>query len=142
MIIEPDRTYVIRGAFKQEQPGSAFPTESIFSYEIQTSTSNVHEKFYFSGQKGDDAFEIKHTWATFVGFRAGKPSEETLKVEFKPDGEYALPMTAMALPGCKKGDLAVLKMLSLKNNELKFRIILPECAREELRKAKESEGVR
>jgi hypothetical protein len=67
MIIEPDRTYVIRGAFKQEQPGSAFPTESIFSYEIQTSTSNVHEKFYFSGQKGDDAFEIKHTWAKFGG---------------------------------------------------------------------------
>jgi hypothetical protein len=137
MIIEPDRTYVIRGAFKEAPLGSAFPTETLFSFEIQTGTSNVHEMFYFLGQTGNDTFEIRHTWATFAGFRGGKPSEETLKVDYKPDGEYPLPMSMMTFPGCDKKDLAVLKMVSLGDNQLRFRIIIPGCLEEALRKAKE-----
>jgi len=137
MIQEPNRTHVIKGYFKRSGKGIAFPAETIFSYEVQTGTSNIHEAFYFAGQKGDDSFEIRHTWATFAGFRGGKPEGEILKVVFEADAEYPLPMSYLAMKDCSKKDVPSLKMISLGNNQLGYRIILPVCLEETLRKAKE-----
>jgi hypothetical protein len=83
--------------------------------------------------------EVRHTWAVFGSFRAGKPEQETLKVAYKPGGEYPLAMTRLAFPGCTKKDTAVLKMLSLKDKVLGFRVILPECLKEALKKEAEKE---
>lgn len=141
MIQEPDKMLVIKGYFKPAGMGTAFPTETIFSYEVQTGTSNAHEAFLFAGQKGEDSFEIRHTWATFAGFRGGKPEGETLKVEFKPDAEYPLPISYVTLKNCSKKDLPVLKMVSLGKNQLGFRIIIPACLEEALRKAKEEGNI-
>jgi hypothetical protein len=133
MIEEPHRTIVIQGHFG-DRPWGAFPSEVLFSYEEQSQQSSNHEKYYFSGSKEEDSFEIRHTWAKFGSFRAGRPEEEILKVPFKTDEEYSLPMTILTFKNCTKKDLAVLKMISLEKNRLSYRIILPDCLREAIKK--------
>ena len=71
MIQEPNRTIVVQGHFRDE-PWGAFPGEQFFSYEEQSPQSSNHEKYYFHGVKEEGSFEIRHTWAKFGGFRAGK----------------------------------------------------------------------
>ncbi len=141
MIQEPNRTIVVQGHFRDE-PWGAFPGEQFFSYEEQSPQSSNHEKYYFHGVKEEGSFEIRHTWAKFGGFRAGKPNQEILKVTFKADGEYPLPMSILTFPNCTKKDLAVLKMISLKDNRLGYRIILPACLKEALKREQEKDAQR
>ena len=136
MIEEPNRTIVVQGHFREE-PWGAFPGELVFSYEIQSPQSNHHEKYYFQRVQEEGSVEIRHTWAKFGGFRAGRPDQEILKVPFKEGGEYPLPMKILTLPGCPPGKSAVLKMLLLKDNRLGYRIILPDCLKEALKKEQE-----
>jgi len=136
-IEEEYQNYIFKGQFRDDMPVPAFAGEVLFSYEVQSPGANKHERFYFSGRTGEDSIEVRHTWATFWRFRAGRPSEETLKVAFKEGGEYPLAMTTLEFPGCTKKETAVLKMLSLKDKILDYRIILPECLKEALKKEKE-----
>ena len=138
-IPEDYQTHVIRGEFREEEPGGVFTGELLFSYEVQSPGSNKHERFYFSGRTGEDSFEVRHTWALFGSFRAGRPEQETLKVTYKPGGEYPLAMTRLTFPGCTKGDVAVLKMLSLEDKAISYRVILPECLKETLKKEAEKQ---
>ncbi len=133
MIEEPYRTIVIKGQLS-DAPWGAFPSEMLFSYEEQSQQSSNHEKYYFLGSKEEGSFEIRHTWAKFGGFRAGRPSEDILKVTFKADGEYPLPMSILTFQNCDKKDVAVLKMISLDKNRLTYRIILPECLKAAIKK--------
>lgn len=131
------QNYVFKGQFRDDMPVPAFAGELLFSYEVQSPGANKHERFYFSGRTNEDSFEMRHTWATFWRFRAGRPTEETLKVAFKEGGEYPLAMTSLEFPGCTKKETAVLKMLSLQDKILDYRIILPDCLNEALKKGKE-----
>jgi len=139
LIEEPHRTHEFQGHV-QETPWGAFPGEMLFSYEVKSPSANVHDKFYLSAITGEDTFEIRHTWAKFGGFRAGRPSQEILKVPFKPDAEYPLAMTELSFPNCPMKDPAVLKMLSLKDRQLGYRIILPACLKEALKREKEKDA--
>lgn len=138
MIEEPDRTHVFQGHF-DETPWGAFPMELVFSYEVMSPGGSIHDKFYLSAVTGEDAFELRHTWAKFAGFKAGRPSEEKLQVPFKANGEYPLPMKLLSFPNCPYKNPAVLKMIALEKNRLVYRIILPECLKAALKKEKEKE---
>lgn len=133
---EPSRTSILTGYF--DKPGVVAPQGILFSFESRTPGGDSRERYVFAGLSGDKTVEIAHSAgrATMVMFsvKKDKPSEEKISLAFSENSTHPLPMTHLSFPNCPRKETAMLKMISLKDNQLEHQIILPACLKEAIEK--------
>jgi hypothetical protein len=63
-----------------------------------------------------------------------KPSEDRISIAFAEYSVHPLPMKHLNFPNCTRKDTAMLKLISLRDNQLEHQIVLPQCLKEAIEK--------
>jgi hypothetical protein len=132
-----DRTFVVSGYFSN--PGRIKAGQMILSVERRSPGGESREQYFFVGQTGEKSLEMSRTYdgaaiSGHANIRRGNPMEEKIIVDLSGGESHPLPLSRLSLPSCTPVDRIVLKVISLKDGQLEYRVMLPDCFREAIRK--------
>lgn len=117
----------LAGCFSQPcifQPG----IQNLFVGTFYGEVSTIIKSHSYFGRTGEKTFDIEH--ASISSFRSKREEKrEIYHYYFTPNDTVVLTFVS-GFKKCTKNDYVYLKMLELKNNSLKYQIILPACAKQ------------